>query len=408
MSDYDDRHQSLRQQLSSTQESLAQLPDDQRAGAAAELKRLEETLGFTVAVVDQTDPDLVPEATSNALTQQVARITASIDDAAANPTSYADGLLAAVSQLPTGQREHVAQALKETIANFQRSAQMRLNHLTEQIDSAGAQLGELTGEIATRRQELTEAIEQQGAQAAQASQEQITALETKITELQTALEAERLRVESTATEQAEHFRRSQDERAEEARERERGFEERIAELEEGSKERVEALITEVEEMKDRGSKMVGTLGIIGTSDRYDEEAGDQKDAANLWRWITVALGLVAIAVALSAAGEPNAETIVSKLAISLILGGLGAYTARQSARHRAREERARWLQLDLAVFPSIIEPLPEEDQVEETVRLVRRTFRGVLPIPQDEDEPGPAPISQFVQRRRKAEDSTDA
>src|SRR5205085_3759531 len=99
-------------------------------------------------------------------------------------------------------------------------------------------------------------------------------------------------------------------------------------------------------------------------------------------------------------GESN-QSLTSKLAVSVILGGLSAYLARQSGRHRRREEHARSLQLELTAFSPFIEPLSPEQQEEERVIMTRKTFGKTTAAEASEEEPGPAPLSFLLQRRQK-------
>jgi hypothetical protein len=92
------------------------------------------------------------------------------------------------------------------------------------------------------------------------------------------------------------------------------------------------------------------------------------------------------------------------LASAVLLGGVAAYTARQSARHRGREEHARRLQLDLTAFPVFVEALPEEDKVAATIWMAERSFLlGARGFVDDEDDGGPSVLSQFIARRKKAD-----
>ena len=68
------------------------------------------------------------------------------------------------------------------------------------------------------------------------------------------------------------------------------------------------------------------------------------------------------------------EDFIGKLSASALIGGVAAYAARQSARHREREERARNFQLELQAFGPFIEPLSTEQQEEERVVMTRKTF----------------------------------
>jgi hypothetical protein len=81
--------------------------------------------------------------------------------------------------------------------------------------------------------------------------------------------------------------------------------------------------------------------------------------------------------------DPSAESLIANLFAAALLVGLAAYFARQSARHRAREEEAARVQFELAAFSPFIEALTPEQREEERVMMTRKLFgtdgvRGLL------------------------------
>ena len=100
--------------------------------------------------------------------------------------------------------------------------------------------------------------------------------------------------------------------------------------------------------------------------------------------------------------HPVAETFAGKLALSLILGGIATYAARQSSYHRRREHHARDLQLELTAFSPFIEPLAADQQEEERVIMTRKTFGKTTAAPAPDEEPGPTPLSFALRRKEKA------
>jgi hypothetical protein len=91
--------------------------------------------------------------------------------------------------------------------------------------------------------------------------------------------------------------------------------------------------------------------------------------------------------------ELSDPAFASKVLISVALGALATYTARQSARHRRREEAARAIQLDLTAFGPFIEPLPEDRQIAERVKMADKTFGRPL-LPEDHDH-GPSWLARL-------------
>jgi hypothetical protein len=156
-------------------------------------------------------------------------------------------------------------------------------------------------------------------------------------------------------------------------------------------------------METESAQLVGAIGLAGTAERYSEESRQQRRAAFWLRLaaIVVALGAVGVTVVASLNHDDSTQHLLAKLSVSAILGGLSAYLARQSGQHRRREEHARALQLELTAFSPFIEPLTPEQREEERVIMTRKTFGKTTPSDASEDEPGPAPLSFLLQKRRK-------
>jgi uncharacterized membrane protein YsdA (DUF1294 family) len=262
---------------------------------------------------------------------------------------------------------------------------------------------ELTANLEGRRAEIDALAEQFRVQQEEAIEARFAQLDARTQDLQAAAERHAQSIEALMTEQAEVFRKAQDERAEEHREREKGHQSNFELLEASTKRRTDTLVSEITAMKDRSAELVGAIGITGTAERYGKEFDEQQATANKWRIVTLALGVLAVVAAIVAAFDHNATTAGTKLAIAVLLGGVAAYTARQSARHRSREEHARRLQLDLTAFPVFVEALPEEDKVAATIWMAERSFLGARGFVADEDDGGPSVLSQFIARRKKTD-----
>jgi hypothetical protein len=405
MTEYTDRHDALREKVVATQQALAGLSPEQRESGGDELERLEEVLGFAATVLDQVDPELVRDSTHNTLSQTFESVAVNASSPTLNERAVADQLLAALAEIPGDPREIEASKVKESAANFQRSAQQRLNALEEQIESAHASANEVATDLETRRQQIIALIEETKAALDVQTNTRWEEIEASVTSLEGTAQNHVQRLDALVTDQQEAFRKAQDERAEEHRENEKSFEAQMEKLTAEAQARTGNLISEIEEMKERSAELVGTIGVTGTASRYGEEADEQRGTADHWRFGTVLLGVLAVAAAIAAAFDHKAATIGAKIGIAILLGGVATYTARQSARHRRREEHAKQLQLDLAAFPVFIGALPEEARDEETIRMVRRSFRGASSHISDEDEPGLGSFSQFLQRRKRAKEA---
>lgn len=368
-------------------------PDDRR-------ERAREVLAYISLTLSTTDPVLLASSVVGELTQRFTQTTNEPglggDD---RFNDWIGGLLNAVGRLPVGSGRQFEQAAKKAAKTFQRSAQQRFSAVERRSAKAQSDVEALTANLEGRRAEIDALAERFRAQQEEAIEARFTQLDARTQDLQATAERHAQSIEALMTEQSEAFRKAQDERAEEYRERDKGYESHFETLEADAKRRVDALVSEMNTMRDRSAELVGAIGITGTAERYGKEFDEQQKAANQWRIVTLALGVLAVAAAIVAAFDHKATTAGTKLAIAILLGGVAAYTARQSARHRSREENARRLQLDLTAFPVFIEALPEEDRDAATVWMAERSFLGARGLV-DDDDGGPSLLSQFLARRK--------
>ena len=288
----------------------------------------------------------------------------------------ADRLLDTVAALPHRAIEEAAEQGKALAQSFQRSARVRERSVRSGLESVGAQVSELEQKVESAKGELSAAMD-----------ERADALDTRASEIGSQLEATEQGQSQLLDEQREAFQKMQEElRADFDQKRDDQLGQ-LGQQREDANERLQASLEAhgavaeevVEDLKRKDAdaeELVGSISIRGTADRYEKEAKTQGEIADRWRRVTVVIGLLAGLVAGSAAflSDQEPEHIAGKIAVGVLLAGVAGYTARQSAQHRHREERASKLHLDLAAFGPFIEPLPEDAKNEERILLGRRVF----------------------------------
>jgi len=402
MSASDERLSSLTQIAVHATTAGAELDASHWSDAEAR-ERVLAVLAYTQLMIEGSDAALISSVVASELEATLTEFVNAPEQLASESGPWVDRLLDLTGRLPRAQGRDFEQAAKKAARTFQRSAQQRFGAVERRAEEAESSVEALTANLEGRRAEIDALAEQFRVQQEEAAETRFAQLEARTQDLQGAAERHAQSIEALMTEQAEVFRKAQDERAEEHREREQGYESHFALLEAGTNRRADTLVSEIAVMKDRSAELVGAIGITGTAERYGKEFEEQQATANKWRMVTLALGVLAAVAAVVAAFDHNATTAGTKLAIAVLLGGVAAYTARQSARHRSREEHARQLQLDLTAFPVFVEALPEEDKVAATVWMAERSFLGARGFVDDKDDGGPSVLSQFAARRKKAE-----
>ncbi len=347
------------------------------------LKRIDSALSFTEALVRQVDASLVSASRIAQMQTTINEIQTAVE--AFDPESApdlepadqaADRLLDTVAALPHRPIEEAAEQGKALAQSFQRSARVRERSVRADLESVGAQVSDLEQKVEGAKGELSAAMD-----------ERTNALEARAAEIGSQLEATEQGQSQLLDEQREAFQKMQEElRSDFDQKRDDQFgelsqqrEDANARLQTSLKANSAAAEEVVEDLRRKDAdaeELVGSISIRGTADRYEREAKTQGEIADRWRRVTVVIGLLAGLVAGSAAFLSDQEPahIAGKIAVGVLLAGVAGYTARQSAQHRHREERASKLHLDLAAFSPFIEPLPEDAKNEERILLGRRVF----------------------------------
>ena len=344
---HEQRLKRLRGHVRDVETELQALPPEERDAHQAALARLGAVVAYGDAVLAAADPRLLTTDAFTAVQSAACRISnsprAALDDADARADALVDALwLVPVPVAGEGGRE-----ARELL----RSAAERLLAVREDVDAEAQRLQALRAEVDRWTSEAEETI---GAQ----------------TERHRQAFEERRRAE------AAEFRTSMDALRAEAEER----------------------VAEIKRMESETAPLVDAIAVAGTWEHYRRQSRRQRIVAEVFRGLAVLATLGAVTVALLATSwiDDTTEGSIANLFAALLLVGLAAYLARQSARHRAREEDAARVQFELAAFSPFVEALPPERRDEERVLLTRKLFGTALPAPAEEH--GAAP--RFPWRRK--------
>ena len=160
------------------------------------------------------------------------------------------------------------------------------------------------------------------------------------------------------------------------------YNQNIDQIAHGLEGNAEAVISQLEIYREQAARIVQSVGTIGITGNYKNIADSEKEAANLWRWITLAIfasGIVlAIATFFKFYREPvtaqNIWAIAVRLMYALAIAAPALYTARESARHRTNSDRARQSELELASLGPFIELMEDSQKEEIRKSLVPKYF----------------------------------
>jgi hypothetical protein len=363
MAIHEQRLLKLRAHVGDAHDELHALPAADRKAFGTELARLEKVVADAATVLDVADARLVSSRAFAAI--QVAACAIANDPRAAvrAPDVHADALVDALAQLPVTRNElerHVGAAAED----FHRSAVDRLDALGHAVDAEAERLRGLGSEI----EQWCSRLELQG--------ERQGAIEGKLAAAETTIATKADALDEHLARQGEAFAESERGRAAAFEAQLDVFRAELARAQQEAADEVAAHLAEIRRMEQESANLVGAMGVDGTAELYRRQGRRQQRAAELLRGLAVlaVLGAVAIALVGTVAADLTAESLVSGLFASLLLAGLAAYIAHQSARHRAREEHASAIQLELAAFGPFIEPLSAERREEERVIMARKLF----------------------------------
>ncbi|MDP2326659.1 MAG: hypothetical protein Q8M79_01060 [Dehalococcoidia bacterium] len=153
-----------------------------------------------------------------------------------------------------------------------------------------------------------------------------------------------------------------------------------------TRDAINTLMAELEEIRGEARETLGLTGAASTFGAYSAEATRQRGAADRWRRISVGALIAALTLATWAFFENHVPAragfweflavYTPRTAMLAVTLGAATYAARQSARHRQREESATRLANELSTFHPFIAALPPEEQTSLRRWMTQRLFRG--------------------------------
>lgn len=219
--------------------------------------------------------------------------------------------------------------------------------------------------------------------------EQITALSTKILEQQTliasaseAIAAQKADALAVTAQVNQKYAEQEAERLAAFNLTIEGFNKQFAEQDESAKKNIKNLIQSIESSRDKAALILQVVGNIGVTGNYQRIAEIEGAKADMWRWITVGVFGVGIALAGCTFIKFWNQPITPEIALSAFIRLLYAivittpawYAAKESARHRSNADRARQTELELASLGPFIELMDEDKKSSIREELIKTYF----------------------------------
>jgi hypothetical protein len=147
-------------------------------------------------------------------------------------------------------------------------------------------------------------------------------------------------------------------------------------------------------------KLVGIIGNLALTAGYQKAAKAARFATRIWQGVTVLamIGFVAVALYVFLPALANGfawSSFAGRVFISLTVGVLAAYAARQADRYQQFERRSEKMALELEALGPFLAPLPAEKQESFRLTVGDRSF-GRDEAPHSATNRSPASVADLI------------
>lgn len=374
--------------------ALDSLPPD----TVEPITRADTVARFVASKLAALDPLLVPLQPLNDLNNQInsannelrSYLTNKNPGHLTNTTTYLDAALVATAQLLPITSSNEAEALREAVTSIRRAAGQHLRYLDEELKPLTATIANLTtraaqveNELSTTRQQLTNLTAGFQEQFSQAQELRRTEHTNKIKELTDANATEQQRLSETVDDlitklDDEHagLTAKQTARAQTyEQELTAAFQQATATI----TKTTQATVATIEDQRMQAERLLGVIGDTAVTSGYQKTANEARILARVWQVLTVlAMGFL-IWIAYNAflpivKGTFSWEGFAGRVFVTLTVGVLAAYCARQGDKQSETERANRRLELELQSIGPYLLPLSPERQEELRALIAERTF----------------------------------
>lgn len=335
MSRWRERYEPILAELDKWDTEIQLLSSISTSDEMREMTRLRRVASVVRKRVQTADPEMVSHTAISGLVSQVQSATSAITaqrqakeaGQAPNfqaPNEAADNLLDHANAYWPNQKGQ-SPSVREALESVQTEA-------TEWITSLGSQVEGIAEQLAK--------LEASGAEALTERDTAIAALDQRLDDVKTAIEQQVTRLTDALTTQSTRFEEAQEKRLEDfatfLNDQTSDAKSRVGNWQKQANEGMSALADQQKKAED----IVGTIARTGMAGGYQQYSASEAKTANILRAITLGLGVAVVVIlawgtSIVARGDVSPESLSVKLALSVALGGLAAYAARQSAHHRA-------------------------------------------------------------------------
>lgn len=369
-------------------EKLEQLQQALNADSAKEKISLQDAAFFEAVYKYTKDrlkltlPILVQEAEMNALSQEIDAVTVQINAYAgnANPghiTNATNSVTSVLNRIrnfpfPLSKGDY---DFSKSIAGFEQTATASYKNLETQNTNLQQAIKKAEEDLTAKQTQLAN-IETKLAAKEVEIQNVLTRYNTEFEALKTTANSDIDTEKKKFNEGIDTDRKLYKEQFDADKEASKKvFEEQKAAFEKQSTDTIKDLNTKLAE----ANKIVNIVGNVGVTGNYQNIANQNKDAANFFRWVALGFmvvmsGLLIYSIIELSSGDFNIYKSLVRILAAAVLTYPAVYAARESTRHRNLETQNRNLELELASIGPFIELLPEDKKEKIKEDLVNKYF----------------------------------
>lgn len=361
------------------QESLSALNDGKLQALEGEdegiITRAQEVLQYAALIYTSANPNLIPKPLVSGLADALDGVAHALDAIAAAPavqeqqatllTDAIDRLASQAVKWPyANSGENWRDAVTQAASIYRRSAGQVLGR-------ARAEADEVLQEVSRAGQKAISQLEDLAAKAQtemRLLRDETSALHTQVESMRQQQELLNSQIERAAARNDQVVSDARDQLSALREKNSADMQAAILELSKRSDRLVDTLSNQADEslakLHDKvaeAGNLVSVFAAAGTANAYSTEAKEQAKKADAWRGWAILLALAAaLSTLLVFFADSDVATLTARLTLTVAIGGLAAYAARQSSRHRNREERARHLELNIATTgPLLLDADPD-------------------------------------------------
>lgn len=333
------------------------------------VSRCEHVLEFTKTMINRCDADLVVPATLDQLNNAITQVLNHWNQFVSNRnwkslTSPCDTLITHVAQLSSKQRpipksyESLLSSLRDNAAAMLRQIREGKQQQDEELEGFESRLETFAQTIQTHAAEVEKQKTRMDSLITQQQETFSTAQETRNKEFSAFVSEKETTFEESQVEQTSKFEALHDQQTKAGQEQ----------------------IDELQAHCDRAKKIIGIIGNVGVTGNYQKIANEERDTANLFRWLAAAFFAISVAAAgvvlwISTTSENFTwEMGLFRLITAVAFAAPGIYCAMESSKHRKNEQENRKLELELASISPFLEKLDETKAKEILEKLAPEYF----------------------------------